>query len=106
MGFNTNKKITDADMHHIADEAAKLAGTSVTYEDEILYFATGSGGGSSGGGGSFTLLPARRDRLGGVIIGDNMNISDNGTITHNGAVAAEQIATDAEADEMLGAVFN
>lgn len=76
------------------------------------------GKGGSGGGGSYVLPPATANRLGGVKIGDGMNVEPDGTasvdtegiaegITEPVAkkVVEESSATDEQVDSMIETVF-
>lgn len=63
------------------------------------------GGGSSGGG--YVLPAATATRLGGVKIGENVNVTSDGTITVDGdELLDEASATDEDVQEMLDDTFN
>lgn len=68
-----------------------------------------SGGGSSGGGSGssgYVLPVATADTLGGVKIGDNIDIDAEGRITPTGAtLSEEQTATDTDIDAVVADVF-
>ena len=62
------------------------------------------GGGASGG---YFLPVATKTRLGGVKIGENIDVTDDGTISAaGGTVSDEDMATDTEVGEMLDEVFS
>lgn len=74
---------------------------------ELLLVSPGGGAGGTGSGGaveSFTLLPATPERLGGVKIGENVNVAADGTIWIDGG-AAGPAATDEDVEAMLDSVF-
>lgn len=63
------------------------------------------GGGSSGGG--YVLPAATATRLGGVKIGENVNVTSDGTITVDGDELLDEVAaTDEDVQEMLDDTFN
>lgn len=67
------------------------------------FLLVSSGMVSSGG----QLLPASADRLGGVKIGENINISDDGTISVNKeSLIGDITATDKEAQEIINKHFS
>lgn len=62
------------------------------------------GGGASGG---YFLPVATKTRLGGVKIGENIDVTDDGTISAaGGTVSDEDMATDTEVGEILDEVFS
>ena len=65
----------------------------------------GEGGGGSGSSG-YVLPVATADTLGGVKIGDNIDIDEEGRITPTGAtLSEEQTATDSDIDAVVSDVF-
>ena len=66
-----------------------------------------AGGSTGGGSGSdYTLPPATATKLGGVKIGNGLNVAQDGTVSVDGqAVIAEVSATEDETTEMMDAVF-
>ena len=58
------------------------------------------------GGGSYVLPTATKTRLGGVKIGNNINVALDGTISSSGNLDPSQVATDDEAQQMLDEIFN
>ena len=65
----------------------------------------GEGGGGSGSSG-YVLPVATADTLGGVKIGDNIDIDEEGRITPTGAtLSEEQTATDSDIDAVVADVF-
>lgn len=63
------------------------------------------GGGSSGGG--YVLPAATATRLGGVKIGENVNVASDGTISVDGDELLDEVAaTDEDVQEMLDEAFN
>ena len=66
---------------------------------------TGNGGGT-GPGGSYVLPVAAADTLGGVKIGENVGVTEDGTISIDGADLLDDVAADdSEVTEMLNEVF-
>ena len=66
---------------------------------------TGNGGGA-GLGGSYVLPVATADTLGGVKIGENVDVTADGTISIDGADLLDDVAADdSEVTEMLNEVF-
>lgn len=79
-------------------------------EASLVLLIAGTGqagsGGSSSGNGSYVLPPATRTSLGGVMIGENIDATVNGTISVNEEGVANEIsARTGEANEMLNEVF-
>lgn len=70
--------------------AAEISGTCRLW---AVGAGTGSGGGEGGGG--YTMPVASHTTLGGVIIGDGMDVSEDGTITPD-------VLTSEEIDEIIG----
>lgn len=66
------------------------------------------GSGVSGGGSGIGVLPiATRLTLGGVKIGDGVNVASDGTISTDGAAIINDVATtETDANEMLDEVFS
>lgn len=63
-------------------------------------------GGTTGGGGRYQLPTASADRLGGVKIGENITISNDGTISVNKeSLIGDITATDEEAQEIIDKHF-
>lgn len=63
-------------------------------------------GAVTGGGGSYQLPTASADKLGGVKIGENITISDDGTISVNKeSLIGDITATDEEAQEIIDKHF-
>ena len=66
---------------------------------------TGNGGGA-GLGSSYVLPVATATRLGGVKIGENVDVTEDGTISIDGAELLDDVAADdSEVTEMLNEVF-
>lgn len=99
-GFSPSVLAISGALRFWADEipAADLNATAA-----LLY---GSGG--SGGGGGIGVLPiATRLTLGGVKIGDGVNVASDGTIsTDDAAIINDVAATETDANEMLDEVFS
>lgn len=71
----------------------------------LLGIGTG-GSGSAGGGQSYTLPVATADQLGGVKIGEGIDVESDGTIsTDSQSIANAIAASDEEATEMINEVF-
>lgn len=68
-------------------------GVSITFDDDNKGVIFASGG---GGGGTYVLPTATRIRLGGVKIGQGMDVTDDGTISPNVDASAERAAEIAE----------
>lgn len=83
--------------------AAEIPASDLNATVALLY---GSGG--AGGGGGIGVLPiATRLTLGGVKIGDGVNVSSDGTIsTDDAAIINDVTATETDTDEMLDEVFS
>ena len=68
--------------------------------------ASGGGGGSGSGSGNYILPMASETVLGGVKIGDNIDIDDEGRITPTGVTLSEaQPATEEDINNIIAAVF-
>ena len=50
-------------------------------EDDTASKSSSGGSSSSGGGGGITLRPASKTELGGIIVGDGLNVKENGTLS-------------------------
>lgn len=74
-------------------------------EATVALVSSGSGG--SGGGGDRYVLPvATATRLGGVKIGENISVSEDGTISYSGSGVSEgAIVSPGDTEEMLDEVF-
>ena len=74
-------------------------GCSISYDDENGGIIVTSGGG--GGGGGYVLQPATATRLGGVKIGETVNVTEDGIINVDaekaGETAAEIVSDDINA---------
>ena len=62
-------------------------------------------GGIGGGTGTYELPIATAFSLGGVKIGTNIDVTDDGTISTTSQLDPSEVATDEEVDEMLQSVF-
>ena len=62
----------------------------------------------SGGEGntSYVLPAATKTRLGGVKIGDNIEVTPDGTISSSGKIDPEMVATEDETEEMITKIFD
>ncbi len=91
------------------DGALRFWAARIPSEDmkATVALLTKSGNGSGGGGGGNYVLPiASETKLGGVKIGDGIEVTDDGTISSSGKISDEYVATDEEFNEMLDDVFN
>ena len=70
----------------------------------IALLSSGSGG-SSGGGEAYVLPVATKTQLGGVKIGRGIGVTADGTISSQGTVGQDQIATESDASSLLDEVF-
>ncbi len=62
--------------------------------------------GGATGGGSYQLPTASADKLGGVKIGENINITDDGTISVNSEeLVSDIVASDEDAEEVITRYF-
>lgn len=62
--------------------------------------------GGATGGGSYQLPTASADKLGGVKIGENINVTDDGTISVNSEeLASDIVASDEDAEEVITRYF-
>ena len=78
---------------------------SKNMEATIALMSSGEGG-SSGGGGTYVLPVATSTRLGGIKVGENLSITDDGVLSATGAsVSEDDMASPTETDEMLDEVF-
>lgn len=78
---------------------------SEAMEATLALFSSSSGG-SSGGGGTYVLPVATKTSLGGIKVGENLSITEDGTLSATGAsVSEEDMASPTETDEMLDEVF-
>lgn len=63
-------------------------------------------GGATGDGGSYHLPTASADKLGGVKIGENINVTDDGTISVNSEeLVSDIVASDEDAEEVITRYF-
>lgn len=87
--FNRNAEILDAAI-------AKLMHRGLEYDKETktLYMSDGDGV-ISGDSGSYVLPVATRTRLGGVVIGDGINVRGNGTISTDYDSVLKKLENDA-----------
>ena len=89
---------------------AKNAPAAEIQANLILLLAySGTAGGANGGGTSadYVLPTATATRLGGVKIGDNVNVSQDGTISVDGIeLLDDAVATDEEIKETLDGVLS
>ena len=60
---------------------AKFLGKGETASSTPLYVGGGSGGGGGDGGSTYVLNPATTTTLGGIIVGDNLEIEPNGRLS-------------------------
>lgn len=75
----------------------------------LVLFLAGSGqaGGGGEGGGTYVLPVATTTRLGGVKIGENMNVTQDGTISVDGDELLDDVAaSDEDVQAMLDEAFN
>ena len=89
------------------DGALRFRAKAVPAADILATAAlfTGNGGGT-GPGGSYVLPVAAADTLGGVKIGENVGVTEDGTISIDGADLLDDVAADdSEVTEMLNEVF-
>lgn len=70
----------------------------LAFDDEEGVVVTGGGSGGGGGGGSYVLPTATASRLGGVKIGDGIDVATDGTISANVDTSAEKAAEIAESE--------
>ena len=74
-------------------------GTTITYTNNKLT--------AVGGGGSYTLPPATATTLGGIKVGDNLSITEDGTLSATGSSAPENMVTTDTAQTITGSkTFN
>lgn len=87
--------------------AEKAPETEIRAELTLLQTSAGTAiGGGSSGGGNYILPVATANRLGGVRIGKNVNVEQDGTISVDEMrVLDEAVATGDDAQEMLDSVF-
>ena len=87
-------------------EAAPKSEIAATLTLLIASNGTAGGGGSSGGGSTYVLPTATATRLGGVKIGDKVNVDLDGKISVSSEeILDEATATDEEVNEMLDTIF-
>lgn len=89
--FNRNAEILDTAI-------AKLMNRGLEFDKETktIYMSDGDGVISgSGGSGSYVLPVATRTRLGGVVIGDGINVRGNGTISTDYDSVLKKLENDA-----------
>lgn len=70
----------------------------------VALFTQGATGGA-GGGGKYVLPVATTTTLGGVKIGSGISVEKDGTISSEGKVAPEQVASVGDAEEMLDEIY-
>lgn len=67
----------------------------------------GSAGGIQGSGGTYVLPTATANRLGGVKVGDNLSVQDDGTLSVDKSDVIDDVATTyADVSDMLADVFD
>lgn len=72
----------------------------------LLLLKTSGGAAGGGGGGNYVLPVATETRLGGVKIGEHVEVTSDGTITvDEKSILSDVIATDMESKEMIDNVF-
>lgn len=76
--------------------------TPKTDIETVLTLLQASGGAS--GGGSYTLPIATATRLGGVKIGENVNVTEDGTISVKG-LPNDAFASESDIEDMLNSIF-
>lgn len=121
----TEEHFPDVALHKSALNTAKAAGlcpTAQTIDGALRFWAknepssdmaatvallaSGAGGGTGGGGETYVLPVATATRLGGVKIGNGINVAEDGTISYSGnGVADDAIASPGDTAEMLDEVF-
>lgn len=69
-----------------------------------LFIKSGSNN-SASGGNTYKLPVATAEKLGGVKIGDGINVTEDGTISSSGKVDPSNISTKEEVTEMLDEIF-
>lgn len=87
---------------------AAAAPASAIQASLVLFLAgNGEAGGGSTGGGTYVLPVATATRLGGVKIGENVNVTQDGTISVLGDELLDDVAaSDEDVQEMLDDTFN
>lgn len=71
----------------------------------VALLTQGATGGAGQGGGRYVLPVATTTTLGGVKIGSGINVEKDGTISSEGKVAPEQVASAGDAEAMLDEIY-
>ena len=84
---------------------AEKAPTKELYANLLLLKTSGGTAGGEGGG-NYVLPVATPSRLGGVKVGENVEVTPDGTISvDEKSVLSDVIATDIESKEMIDSIF-
>ncbi len=90
----------DTKIRFFAQEAPDAAITG-----ECALWTEGGGSGGSGGGVIYELPIASQNQLGAVRIGEGIDVTEDGTISSDAKVPADQIATPDDTSDMLEEIF-
>ena len=106
-GMSTAVRTLDGAVRLYTEKAPKAEIAAVLTLSQASSGPAGSGGSSGTVGGDYVLPTATATRLGGVRIGDGVNVEANGRISVDApGILVDAVATDGDAEEMLNEVFN
>lgn len=106
-GMSTAVRTLDGAVRLYTEKAPKAEIAAVLSLSQASSGPAGSGGSSGTVGGDYVLPTATATRLGGVRIGDGVNVEANGRISVDApGILVDAVATDGDAEEMLNEVFN
>lgn len=106
-GMSTAVMTLDGAVRLYTEKAPKAEISAVLTLSQASSGPAGSGGSSGTVGGDYVLPTATATRLGGVRIGDGVNVEANGRISVDApGILVDAVATDGDAEEMLNEVFN
>lgn len=105
--INTAAKAQMCPTAQTSDGVLRLWAKNIPDADMNATVALLKASGSAGeGSGSYVLPTATAERLGGVKIGENIDVTSDGTISSNGRLDPSQVATDEDIREMIENIRN
>lgn len=106
-GMSTAVRTLDGAVRLYTEKAPKAEIAAVLILSQASSGPAGSGGSSGTVGGDYVLPTATATRLGGVRIGDGVNVEANGRISVDApGIFVDAVASEDDTTEMLNEVFN
>lgn len=106
-GMSTAVRTLDGAVRLYTEKAPKAEIAAVLILSQASSGPAGSGGSSGTVGGDYVLPTATATRLGGVRIGDGVNVEANGRISVDApGILVDAVASEDDTTEMLNEVFN